>query len=209
MISKDTKLYGSFSDNPGNNGCTFFNTAFERQKIDAIYKSFYGDDIVDIVTSVKTLRFSGFALSMPFKQQIIKYLYSIDDAAKEIGAVNTVVNDNGRLWGYNTDWIGINNYLQDSVDQLTILGNGGFSKAVQYYCIQKDIPYTVITRKDWGKVYDLKGHVFNATPIPVVTKGLLIDGRPTTEQGKIIAMLQAKEQFKIYTGVDYEDSSMF
>jgi shikimate 5-dehydrogenase len=209
MINKDTKMYGSFSDNPGNNGCTFFNTAFERQKIDAIYKSFYGDDIVDIITSVKTLGFSGFALSMPFKRQIIKYLDSIDDAAKEIGAVNTVVIENGKLIGYNTDWIGVKNYCLDAIDTLTILGNGGFSKAVQYFCIQKGIPYTVITRKDWGEVYDLKGYVFNATPIPVVTKGLLIDGRPTSSQGKTIATLQAKEQFKIYTGIDYEDSLVF
>lgn len=209
MINKDTKLYGSFSDNPGNNGCTFFNSAFEKQQIDAIYKSFYGDDIVDIVSAVKTLRFSGFALSMPFKRQIIKYLDSIDDAAKEIGAVNTVVIEDGKLIGYNTDWIGIKNYFSDSLDKLTILGNGGFSKAVQYHCITKGIPYTVITRKDWGKVYDLEGYVFNATPIPVVTKGLLTDGRPQAKAGSVIAKLQAIEQFKIYTGIDYEDSLMF
>ena len=45
MINKDTKLYGSFSDKPGNNGCMFFNKGFKKHKIDAIYKSFYSTNI--------------------------------------------------------------------------------------------------------------------------------------------------------------------
>lgn len=203
-INKDTKLYGSFSTNPGNNGCIFFNEAFKKNGIDAIYKSFYSDNIELLISSVKYLKFEGFALSMPHKIEVLPYLDEIDIAAKEIGAVNTVVNKKGKLIGYNTDWIGVKNYFLDSLDELTILGDGGFSKAIQYFCKTKNIPYRVITRKDWGEVYDLKGYVFNATPIDISTKGVLIDGRPFTKQGRIIANLQAKEQFKIYTGLHYE-----
>jgi hypothetical protein len=88
--------------------------------------------------------------------------------------------------------------LGEAIDKLTILGDGGFSKAVQYTCKVKNIPFKVITRKDWGNVYDLDGYVFNATPIDIITKGILIDGRPFTESGKEIARLQAEEQYKIY-----------
>ena len=45
IINKDTKIYGSFSSNPGNNGCTFFNNKFQENNINAIYKSFYSDNI--------------------------------------------------------------------------------------------------------------------------------------------------------------------
>ena len=51
MINKDTKLYGSFSDKPGNNGCMFFNKGFKKHKIDAIYKSFYSTDIKKTIGS--------------------------------------------------------------------------------------------------------------------------------------------------------------
>jgi len=203
-INKDTKIYGSFSANPGNNGCIFFNEAFEKYGINAIYKSFYSEDINKTIDAAKHLNFGGFALSMPLKIQVYDLLDEWDEAVVEIGACNTVLIKDGKLHGYNTDWIGVKNYLLDSVDSLTILGDGGFSKAVQYLCKKKNISYEVITRKDWGKVYDLEGYVFNATPIDIATKGLLIDGRPFTDTGKIIAKLQAIEQFKIYTGIDYE-----
>jgi shikimate 5-dehydrogenase len=202
-INKDTKLYGSFSNNPGNNGCLFFNEAFERYNINAVYKSFYSDDIEQTIRSVKHLQFSGFALSMPLKTSVYQHLDEYDTSVVEIGACNTVLIENNKLYGYNTDWIGVSQYLLNSIDELTILGNGGFSKAVQYACRVNNINYTVIERKDWGKVYDIEGYVFNATPIDVVTKGTLIDGRPHTDTGKIISRLQAKEQFKLYTGIDY------
>ena len=197
-INKDTKLYGSFSTNPGNNGCIFFNEAFKKNDINAIYKSFYSNNIEQLISSVKYLKFEGFALSMPHKIEVIPYLDEIDEAAKEIGAVNTVVNKNGKLIGYNTDWIGVKEFFVDHyTNKLTILGNGGFSKSVQYYCKQKNIPFEIITRNEWDRVKDLKGFVFNATPVDVEVKGFLIDGRPFTKQGRIMANLQAREQFKI------------
>lgn len=211
MINKDTKLYGSFSSNPGNNGCIFFNDLFEKYKIDAIYKSFYSTDVEKLIISVKHLNFSGFALSMPLKIDIMKYLDKIDDAALEIGAVNTVINDKGILTGYNTDWIGVYNFLiptnywfpnkvSGNELELSILGNGGFSKAVQYACKKLDINYEIITRDNWDQIENIKNLVFNATPVDVKCHKL-IDGRPFTEKGKIIANLQAKEQFKLYTNI--------
>ena len=205
-INKDTRIYGSFSNNPGNNGCIFFNEMFEKHNINAIYKSFYSINTKDLITSVKHLNFSGFALSMPLKINIIKYLDKIDESASEIGAVNTVVNNNSILTGYNTDWLGVKNYLSDLLNEstiLTILGNGGFSKAIQYYCRTSNIPYKVITRLEWEQVTELSGYVFNATPINInISKHAhLIDGRPFTEEGQKIAKLQAIEQFYLYTNI--------
>lgn len=197
-INKDTKIYGSFSSNPGNNGCLFFNKKFEENNINAIYKSFYSNNIQKSVEAVKTLGIFGFAVSMPFKIDILKYVDEIDEASQIIGAANTITNTNGYLKAYNTDWIGVSKYILESINFLTILGDGGFSKAIQYMCIKKNIPYQVITRKDWDKIPELKGVIFNATPAEVITKEILIDGRPFTEQGKKISLLQAEEQYKIY-----------
>jgi shikimate dehydrogenase len=205
MINKDTKIYGSFSNNPGNNGCTFFNTEFEKRGINAIYKSFYSTDAELLIKSVKHLNFSGFALSMPLKIEIIQYLDEVDEAALKIGAVNTVVNRDGKLIGYNTDWIGVYNYIKNKkINFLIILGKGGFSKAVQYACKKLDILFIIMKRENWNQLKNIDAYIFNATPADVETNGYLIDGRPFTEDGKEIAKLQAIEQFKIYTGLDYE-----
>jgi shikimate 5-dehydrogenase len=136
---------------------------------------------------------------MPFKVEILDHVDEIEFAAKTIGAANTIVNNDGHLIAYNTDWIGVYKYLlPNKPDKLFILGNGGFAKAVEYACNQLDIPYEVITRKDWDKVPTLEGTIFNATPVDVEVKGTLIDGRPFTESGKQIAALQAEEQYRIY-----------
>lgn len=204
-INKDTLVYGSFSSTPGNNGCILFNKLFEDHGIDAIYKSFYSTDAKKLIDSVRHLNFSGFALSMPLKIDIMKYLDEIDSAALDIGAVNTVVNKDGKLVGYNTDWIGVYNYFtnNDIKGKITILGNGGFSKAVQYTCKKLNISYNIITRTNWNETPE--NIIFNATPVSVISSNesnsLIIDGRPFTETGKIIANLQAKEQFYLYTGI--------
>ena len=198
-INKDTKIYGSFSTNPGNNGCMFFNTKFKENNVNAIYKSFYSNNIEDSVSAAKSLQFSGFAVSMPFKTEVLKYVDIMDYAVKQIGAANTIVNKDGKLKAYNTDCTALYNYLEGSkINSLTILGNGGFSKALQYTCELLNIKYSVVFRRDFENVPNLKGYVFNATPIDVEVDGTLIDGRPFTDEGKEIARLQAEEQYKIY-----------
>ncbi len=207
QIDKDTKIYGSFSKTPGNNGCLFFNTAFEKYKINAIYKSFYSDNIVDTVNSVKHLGFSGFALSMPHKISVVPYLNDMDDISKNIGAVNTVINDSGNLIGYNTDFFGIIDFFSYiSVGKsVNIIGNGGFSKAIQFACNKMNIEYKIFERNDIGRIEFITNQIFiNATPIEIKSLyNRIIDLRPHTHYGKIVAELQAKHQFKLYTGIEY------
>ena len=206
MINKETKIYCSFSSNPGNNGCIFFNDEFERNGIDAIYKSFYSDDIKKSIEAVKSLGIKGFALSMPFKIEALDYVDEVEESARKIGSINTVVNKDGYLKGYNTDWIGVKKYFETRrFDSIYIIGNGGFSKAVQYTCDVMDIGFEVITRENWNIIEELKDKIiFNATPVDINTDNFLIDGQPHTDTGREIALYQAKEQFKIYTGVEID-----
>ena len=95
-INKDTDLYCSFAQTSGNTGCQMINTAFYYYGLNKVYKSFSVDNIEDAIKSVKTLGIKGFAVTMPFKQQVLKYVDEIDDSAK-IGAANTVINKNNKL----------------------------------------------------------------------------------------------------------------
>lgn len=78
--------------------------------------------------------FDGLNVTIPYKQTVMKYLDEIDPAAEAIGAVNTIVNRNGRLKGYNTDYIGLRDMiLHAGIDlkegRTAVLGSGGGSKA--------------------------------------------------------------------------------
>lgn len=206
MINKDTLLFGSFSENPGNNGCKFFNKGFNKQKIDAIYKSFYSIDIEKTVMAVKHLRFSGFALSMPLKKQIFPYLDVLSDSVLSTGAANTVLIRDGLLYGYNTDVIGVYEFFKrKKIGYLNIIGNGGFSSAIQYAMNLHKIEYKIWDREMIKNIDGVKGKYFiNATPANIETKNnMLIDARPFTKEGKRIFKFQALEQFKLYTGKEY------
>lgn len=77
--------------------------------------------------------FKAINVTIPYKQAVIPYLYEISDTARKIGAVNTVVNKNGRLYGYNTDYEGMRALLirqkaDFSGKRVLILGSGGTSK---------------------------------------------------------------------------------
>ena len=201
LIDKDTKIFCSFSINPGNNGCVFFNEKFKQNNVNALYKSFFSDNIKKSVEAVKTLGISGFAVSMPFKIEILNYVDQVDEIAQTIGSCNTVINKEGKLIAYNTDWISIKNYLlQTKIPSSVLLaGNGGFSRAAQFTFNKMKIPFDIITRKNWSDLQNSDRTIFNATPIKIDNKNNLIDARPTEYQGKIIARLQAEEQFKLYT----------
>ena len=170
QINKETKLFGSFSETPGNNGCLFFNNAFQKYGINAIYKSFYSNNIGDTIQSVKHLGFSGFALSFPHKIKILQYLNEIDEVADKIGAVNTVVNVDGKLVGYNTDFSGVEKFLTSFLTEsnVNIVGNGGFSRAIQYTMKKMNIEYKIYERADVNKIDKQHNKIFiNATPIDI------------------------------------------
>jgi len=209
MINKDTKIYCSFSSNQGNNGCTFFNNAFQEKNINAIYKSFYSNNILDSITAVKSLDIKGFAVSMPFKVEIIKYLDELHSAASYIGAVNTIINDNGHLIGYNTDYLASKEVLGECLGiDLYILGDGGYSRAVSQGA--KELNYTpnIINRNNWDNIKDIRNSiVFNCTPvenIKVHNSNELIDCVTSTETGKRLSSIQASHQLKLYLGENYE-----
>ena len=82
---------------------------------------------------LKQRAFKAINVTIPYKEKVIPYLDFISDIAKEIGAVNTVVNKNGKLYGYNTDFLGLKSLIQKSGISLNnkkvlILGSGGTSK---------------------------------------------------------------------------------
>ncbi len=103
-INKDTQVCISFAKRPGNFGATVFNAAFEALNLNFIYKPFQLDEgkLEEAVKAIRVFGIRGCGVSMPHKVNVLRYLDELDPAAEKIGAVNTIVNTDGVLKGYNT-----------------------------------------------------------------------------------------------------------
>ena len=217
-INKDTEIYCSFAKTAGNTGCQMMNTAFYYYGLNKIYKSFSVDSIESAVNAVRTLNVKGFAVTMPYKIDILKYV-EIEDVVdgyssnilEDIGAINTVLNKDGKLYGYNTDYLAAKQKLKEiKPAEIYILGNGGYAKAVKYVCSgrgQLYIPNHTITRENWSEISELHNTcIYNCTPVKNIkyhSSNMFIDCIVTTETGRELANMQASHQFKLYTGLEF------
>ena len=129
-----------------------FNEKFEYEGLDCLYQHFdlkSLDELHEVMEKYPDL--CGFNVTIPYKETIIPLLDEIDDIAKEVGAVNVVKIDEGKLKGFNTDVYGFEQLLSRAIKDrqighALILGTGGASKAVQYVLKQKGIPYSTVSR---------------------------------------------------------------
>ena len=90
----------------------------------------------DLDSFMKKREYKAINVTIPYKQAVIPYLEEMDQAARKIGAVNTIVNRNGKLYGYNTDYYGFRYMVEThgislKGKKVLVLGNGGASQAIQ------------------------------------------------------------------------------
>lgn len=134
MINRDTLLCISLAGRPGNFGTRFHNYLYDKLGLNYLYKAFTTKDIEAAVKGVRALGIRGCAVSMPFKESCIPFLDAIDPSAKVIDSVNTIVNDDGKLTGLNTDYIAVKSLIAshrlDTNARVMIQGSGGMGKAV-------------------------------------------------------------------------------
>ena len=137
------------------------NAAFKKLGLDYVYVAFCvkPEQLSKAVDGLRALNVRGFNVTIPHKVAVIPMLDSLDPLAEKIGAVNTVVNDSGRLKGYNTDAEGFLGSLtkkgiEPQNKDIIILGAGGASRAISYILAQKGARLTILNRKlelDWAK----------------------------------------------------------
>jgi 3-dehydroquinate dehydratase / shikimate dehydrogenase len=110
--------------------------ALRAMKIAGKYLPFCIRDIASALRGIRSIGIRGVSITMPHKIAAIEYLDEVDGDAQKIGAVNTIVNDNGRLNGLNTDWIGIIQSFREFTDikgrVFAILGAGGTARAAVF-----------------------------------------------------------------------------
>ena len=151
MISARTLLYGIIG-NPVRHSLSpvIHNRAFKRMGWDAAYLAFEVDDLQAAINGIRGFGIRGVSVTLPFKTEIISHLDEIDPIAKKIKAVNTIVNERGRLIGYNTDWSGALEALEEKIDlkgkKALVLGAGGSARAIAYGLILRGCQVIIASR---------------------------------------------------------------
>ena len=133
-ISKDTTLCMSLAARPGNFGTRFHNFLYEELNLDFVYKAFTTADLKAALGGIRALGIRGCAVSMPFKEACIELVDELDATAAAIQSVNTIVNTDGHLKAFNTDYIAVSRLLASRAvpphATFVLRGSGGMAKAV-------------------------------------------------------------------------------
>jgi shikimate dehydrogenase len=142
------------------------NAAFKKLSLDLAYLPFevHPAKIGQAVASLKALNIRGVNVTIPHKESVLEHLDSVDPLAKKIGSVNTIVNENGKLTGYNTDGPG---FLKDLKSHgfspkgktILIVGAGGAGKAISHTLSHNGAKKVYIFDIDTVKLTKLVKHI--------------------------------------------------
>lgn len=152
-LSPSTKIYGLIG-NPVSKSFSHIthNMVMLSQDLDAVYVKMpvQEKELKSFFNYIRSLPFQGLSVTMPLKEAVIPFLDEINPTAKKIGAVNTVLIENGRLIGHNTDGRGaldaIENKIPVTGKKIIILGAGGAAKAIAYTAVQRGGEVCILNR---------------------------------------------------------------
>lgn len=164
MIDNQTQLLGLIGHPIVQSKSTIMqNRALEELSLNYRYFAFDVDDtnLEKAIYGIRALNFRGANVTIPHKTDVMQYLDEVSAEALAIGAVNTIVNQNGRLIGYNTDGEGyLRSLIEETGIQLTdkrvlILGTGGAARAISFTVASNNVKEVVIAGRDIQKALQL------------------------------------------------------
>ncbi len=162
LISGKTRVCGVIGDPIEHTmSPVMHNTAFEKLGIDYLYVPLRvrKEELDKAVDGMRALNIRGLNITIPHKVAIIPYLDKLDPLAEKIGAVNTIVNDDGVLTGYNTDATGFRQALlergvEPEGKNMVIMGAGGASRAISFILTERGAHLVILNRLlelDWAE----------------------------------------------------------
>jgi shikimate dehydrogenase len=151
MIDSNTSLFGLIG-NPVAHSLSpvMHNQAFAAVGYNAVYLSFKVTDLDSAIKGIKAMNVKGVSVTIPHKVAVMKYLDNVDETAARIGAVNTIVNKQGKLSGYNTDCHGALEALRTKTTikgkSVAIIGAGGAARAIGFGMMSAGGSLTILNR---------------------------------------------------------------
>ncbi len=151
QVDGRTELYGIMGDPVAHSlSPAMHNGAFAHLGMNRVYVPFPVQDVPAAMNGFRALQVKGVSVTIPHKQAVIAHLDAIDPVAAKIGAVNTLKIDNGRIKGYNTDWLGANRALAQELTlagrKVLLLGAGGSARAIGFGLLEAGAEVVVASR---------------------------------------------------------------
>ncbi len=151
QINGTTKIYGIMG-NPVSHSLSplMHNAAFDHLQLNNVYLPFPVEDVETAMVGFKALGVKGLSVTIPHKQAVIPFLDHVDPVAEKIGAINTLLIEEGKIAGHNTDWQGANAALQQFTTlagaKVLLLGAGGSARAIGFGLLEEHADLTIASR---------------------------------------------------------------
>lgn len=151
-MDSHTVLYGVIGDPIRHSKSpVMLNRAFREAGINGAYGAFHvtPDRLGEAIAGIRALGFRGLNVTIPHKIEVMNYLDEIDEGARAIGAVNTIVNEGGRLIGHNTDGIGYVRSLKEEAEpdlagkRIVVVGTGGAARGI-VWALARENPAAIV-----------------------------------------------------------------
>jgi 3-dehydroquinate dehydratase / shikimate dehydrogenase len=152
-LRRRTRVYGVIGNPIGHSlSPVLQNAGFQARKMDAVFLPLLVGDLRDFLRSIELLGIAGVSVTLPHKQAILRHLDDCDPMAAAIGAVNTVVvRGGGKLYGYNTDYVGVLRALERRIplrgSRALIFGAGGAARAVAFALAESGASVGICARR--------------------------------------------------------------
>src|SRR5277367_3907258 len=151
QVDAATKVYG-VAGNPIRSSLSpvMMNAAFRRETVNAVYLALQASKLSDLLKLTDAIPIQGLSITMPLKQEIMAHLEHTDPLSAKIGACNTVLRQEGKLYGFNTDVAGITGPLEKRLSlrgaKVLVLGAGGAARAAVFGCRDKGAEVFILNR---------------------------------------------------------------
>jgi 3-dehydroquinate dehydratase/shikimate dehydrogenase len=137
QVDVATKVFGVAGDPIAHSlSPAIMNAALRRENVNGVFLGLHAKSLKDLLACVREIPIQGLAITMPYKQEIIPHLDNTDPATSKIGACNTVVRSDGKLYGFNTDTSGVVRPLEQRMTlqdaRILVLGAGGAARAAVF-----------------------------------------------------------------------------
>lgn len=208
-MNKNTNICISIASQPGNFGAYFHNQAYKSLDMNWVYLPRQVTNIHELksaISAVRSLNIKGCSVSMPLKEIVIDFIDEMDLSAKKTGAVNTILNCDGVLKGFNTDMFGAKKVASNfslAKKQVLIIGAGGVSKAIINAVLELNGDIAIINRTDksskdlakklnigfipWSQLESASGYMLiNATSVGMLDEKKMIVPEKTIDRFQVI-----------------------
>jgi 3-dehydroquinate dehydratase / shikimate dehydrogenase len=151
QVDAATKVYG-VAGNPIRSSLSpiMMNTAFRRETVNAVYLALQANKLADLLKLVHEIPIQGLSVTMPLKQEIMAHLEKTDPLSAKIGACNTVLRQDGKLYGFNTDVAGITGPIEKRMSlrgaKALVIGAGGAARAAVFGMRDKGAEVFILNR---------------------------------------------------------------